>query len=216
MRIPRFLALLSLATLVLCAASFADSSFDFSTNNPQDINAPTVTLNAIGGTITLWGFSKDHMGMTTFPTNLWFKNDSAPENGIGLADNPSGRNEIVGTNFVQFTDKGLTGVSIGSVQTGEGWALYESTTLGTLGTLIASGVGDANSEASQSFAGIVGPGFGFVSLKGTGTNTDGTIGDVLLADATFAPAVPEPSTPAFILTLGLVGLFEISRRKLMA
>jgi len=203
MRIPRFLALLSLATLILCAASFADSSFDFSTKGTGDLGSAVETFTgAGGGSITLWGFSATGVS-TTGDVHLWFKNGTGDENGLGLA-NDTVDNEIKGNSFIQFTALGITSVTIGSVQGGESFQLYGSNVLGTLGSAIGS-LGTA--DATVSLPAIDG-GFKYVSVFSPA-------GNVLLDNATYIPAVPEPSTTAFIMTLGLVGLFEVGRRKLM-
>jgi hypothetical protein len=204
MRIPRFLALLSIATLVLCAASFADTSFDFSTKGVGDLGSAVETFTgAGGGSITLWGFSATGVS-TTGNVNLWFKNDGGDETGLGLK-NDTVDHEIMGTSFIQFTALGITSVAIGSVQSGESFQLYGSNTLGTLGTAIGS-LGTADGTVSLP---PIDGGFKYVSVFSPA-------GNVLLDNATFIPAVPEPSTTAFILTLGLVGLFEVGRRKLRA
>jgi PEP-CTERM motif len=206
MRIPRFLALLSLATLVLCAASFADVAFDFSTLG-SGLN--TASFTAGTSTITLYGFSTS--GITTPDTVLAYKNDSPTEEGVGLVNDKSGENEIAGSSFIQVTTAGVTSLSFGSVQSGETWTLYQSNTKGSgdLGSLFASG-----SALTESLAGVTDT---YISVFATGVNTDGSQANILIAGATApSPTVPEPGTTAMIMTLGLVGLFEVGRRKLMA
>jgi len=214
MRIPRPLTILSLsfALLVFCSAAFADSSFDFSTDG--NINATSVTFNGTAGaSITLNGFSNTASTTSTFPTDLWYKNEGAGETGIGLKDDPTGENEIAGTNFVEFTDKGITSITLGSVQSGEKYALYGSNTLGILGThLIASGSG-----SDVTISGLVGldSGYTYLSLIDLDPGTGKTSGNILLANATYAPVpVPEPGTTTLLMTLGVVGLLAFGRRKL--
>ena len=204
MRIPRFLALLSLATLVLCAASFADSPDNFAAFGVGDIGHVDTFQTSPAGpfSLTAWAFSADGVN-----TDLWYKADGGDETGLGESNDPSGNHEIAGTSFLEFTTAHVTTLSIGSVQSGESWAIYGSPSVGTRGTtLLASGNGDVT---NFNLAGVDG-GFTWVALFAP-------TGNILLDSVNeAAPPVPEPSTPAFILTLGLVGLFEVGRRKLMA
>jgi hypothetical protein len=203
MRIPRFLALLSLATLVLCAASFADTPYNFAAFGTGDIGH-TDTFSAGGFSLTAWGFSSNNTN-----TDLWYKADGGDETGLGLS-NDTVDHEIQGNSFLEFTTANVTTITIGSVQSGESWAIYGSPSIGTRGTvLLASGNTDVSVPPLNLAA--IDSGWTWVSLFAP------TPGNILLDGANApAPRVPEPSTPAFILTLGLVGLFEVGRRKLMA
>ncbi len=205
MRLSRSLVLLSFASIVFCGAAFADSTFDFSTDG--HINATSATFAGTGGaSITLYGYSKNGSTTSTFPTNLWYKNEGAGETGIGLKDDPAAENEIAGTNFVEFTDAGITSIKLGSVQSGESYALYGSKTLGVLGTyLIASG---NSNDATISGLEALDSGYTYLSLVDPGD------GNILLASATYAPSVPEPGTPEMLLTLAIVGLLAFGGGKL--
>jgi len=212
MRIPRFLALLSLATLILCAASFADSTFDFSTKGSGDLGSAVETFTgAGGGSITLWGFSASGVS-TTGDVDLYYKANppnSGDEVGLGLANDPTDH-EVGGKSFIQFTAAGITSVTIGSIQSGESFVLYGSNTPGAFNTInsIASGIGPISPQTITGLTALS-SGFTYIDLFAPA-------GNVLLDSATFVPAVPEPGTTAMILTLGIVGLFEVGRRKLMA
>jgi hypothetical protein len=211
MRLSRSLALLSFALIVFCSAAFADSTFDFSTDG--HINATSFMFSGTGGaSITLYGYSKNGSVTSTFPTDLWYKHDGAGETGIGLKDDPAGEHEIAGTNFVEFTDAGITSIKLGSVQSGESYALYGSNTLGVRGThLIASG---NSNDATISGLVALDSGYTYLSL-GIGTVVDPGDGNILLASATYAPSVPEPGTPEMLLTLAIVGLLAFGGRKLV-
>ena len=197
MRLSRSLAILAFSLVVLCGAGFADSTFDFSSKGNGDIGH-TDTFTAGAGSITLWGFSN-----TNTNTDLFFKNGAGDENGLGLNDG-DGDNEISGTAFIQFTTAGITSVKIGSVQSGESFALYGSNTLGTLGTLLTGYTGTADKTVS------------LPSIDGTWkyVSVFSPTGNVLLDNAKTASSVPEPSTPALVMSLGLVGLVAFGGRKL--
>jgi hypothetical protein len=207
MRIPRFLVLLSLATFALCAASFADSPFNFAAFGTGDIGHTDTFPTSPAGpfSLTAWGFSADGVN-----TDLWYKADGGDETGLGLS-NDTVDHEIQGSSFLEFTTAHVTTITIGSVQSGESWAIYGSNSIGTRGTtLLASGTTDVPPPAGGLNLAAIDSGWTYVSLFAP-------TGNILLDGANAAPpAVPEPSTPAFILTLGLIGLFEIGRRKLTA
>jgi hypothetical protein len=202
MRIPRFLALLSLATLILSAVSFADT-FTFGPTVGDLGTTVTYTADAGAVSLTLWGFSKPISGGPA-DTHLFLKTGGGDENGMGLANDPTGDDEISGTSFIQFKGTDLTSISVGSVQdtNGETFQLWGSNTFGTLGSTIGP-VG--TTDGSEALPG----GFAFYSLTAP-------VGNVLLDSVSFAVPTSEPGTTAMILTLGLVGLFEVGRRKLMA
>jgi hypothetical protein len=206
MRIPRFLALLSFALFTLCAASFADIPYDFSTKGTGDLLVTTWTFNAGSNAITLWGFT----GVGSGTTDLWYKTDGGDETGMGLA-NDTVDHEIKGNSFLEFTTANVTTITIGSVQPTESWALYGSNSIGTRGTtLLASGTTDVPPPAGGLNIAAIDSGWTYVSLFSP-------TGNILLDGANApAPRVPEPGTTAMIMTLGLAGLFEVGRRKLMA
>ena len=138
MRIPRFLTLLSLATLTLCAASFADIPYNLASKGVGDLGVTTWTFSDGPNSITLWGFT----GVGSGTTDLWYKNDGGDETGMGLA-NDTVDHEILGSSFLEFTTANVTTITVGSVQSGESWALYGSNSIGTRGTtLLASGTTD--------------------------------------------------------------------------
>jgi hypothetical protein len=206
MRIPRFLALLSLATLILCGASFADQILSLGPFTGADIGTTATFSNGIGS-VTVSGFSAN-----STPTQIFSKNGGGDEDGLGVDGTGDGDKEISGTAFLQFTAAGINSAVIGSAQTGEGWELVGSTANGVLGTTVLfSGTGGEQ----VSITGLLAKsgGFTYVDLAvpvGNGGN--------ILLDSLDTPdaRVPEPGTTAMIMTLGLVGLFEVGRRKLMA
>jgi len=125
--------------------------------------------------------------------------------GTGFADSASNfgpykRHDVSPGYFLQFADKGLSSFSI-DTQRGGSWAIFGSNTLGQRGTLLSYGSGDKVFNMSH-----FGDGFAYILVTGRGR------GDVDLKAA--APAVPEPGSPALILTTGLIGLAEMGRRRL--
>jgi hypothetical protein len=205
MRTPRFLALLALATLTLCAASFADTNFDFTKAGTVagDVGSAMYTVNAGPASVTLYGFSAP---MATPDTHIYIKTGGGDENGAGLVNDPTaGEDEIAGTSFIQFKGTDLTDFSIGSSTGNDSWILYGSSTLGTLGTSLMTGTAELTDQALPPLP----AGDTYYSLTAH-------TGNVLLADVSYSVPTPEPGTTAMIMTLGLVGLFEVGRRKLMA
>jgi hypothetical protein len=128
--------------------------------------------------------------------------------GAGFADSTvdfgqlDKRHDVSPGYFLQFAEKGVTSFSIDSER--GSWAVFGSNTLGQKGTLLTHGTGDKVFDLS-SF------GYGYAYLLVTGRGR----GHVDLDDAAVG-AVPEPGSPALILTTGLIGLAEMGRRRLMA
>lgn len=196
MHLSRSLMTLVFATVVLCGAAFADSTFNFGANGNGDIGQSD-TFTAGGDSITLWGFT----GNASNPnTDLWYKTGGGDETGLGLLNDPSNEHEIVGSSFIQFTAAGIKTITLGSVQSGESFALYGSNTLGTLGTLLTGYTGTADGTVNLS---AIDGTWKYVSVLAPK-------GNVLLDSAT----VPEPGTLAMMITLGVVGLFTFGRSKL--
>jgi len=100
------------------------------------------TVNGL--TITAYGYYYSNPTTPGTPTKLYGKQDGGDENGLGIA-NTSSDHEITNTTFVQLDmqnvlNAGATSaqMSVGSVQTGESYAIYGSNTLGVLGTQLAT------------------------------------------------------------------------------
>jgi hypothetical protein len=114
------------------------------------------------------------------------------------------RHDVSPGYFLQFAEKGITSFSI-DTERGGSWAIFGSNTLGQKGTLLTYGSGDRVFDMSN-----FGDGYAYILVTGRGR------GDVDLEEGALAPAVPEPGSPALILTTGLIGLAEIVRRRLIA
>jgi hypothetical protein len=195
MRLSRSLAILAVGLFTLCSIGFADT-FTFGTD-PSGVADPpetSETFTAGATTLTAYGFNDNGLSNAS---ELFFKNGSGDENGLGLANGGSDH-EIGGKSFIQFTGAGVASITVGSVQSGESWVLYGSNTLGDRGNSLKTGTAD-----------------GVVTLPGSWTYYSlaaGQSGDVLLDSAT--TAVPEPGTTSLLITMGLVGLFAFGGRKL--
>jgi hypothetical protein len=124
----------------------------------------TYTVNGI--TITAYGYTNAGV-----PYALYGKNSGADEMGLGL--NALSDDEIDSAHFVQLDlanviSSGAPGVqlSIGSVQSGEGYNVYGSNTLGSLGTLLIG-----NSSLDSALFNVPNfPTYRYVSIQATTGN----------------------------------------------
>ena len=119
-----------------------------------------------GLTITAYGFKTNGTAIA-----LYGKLGGGDENGLGL--NGTVENEIGTSNFIQLdlTQVIASGapsatMAIGSVQSGEGYNIYGSHTLGTLGTLLVSnGVTDGTAFPIPSY-----PTYQYISVQASAAN----------------------------------------------
>jgi hypothetical protein len=196
MRLSRSLAILAFSLVVLCGAGFADS---FTFAGPTGDIGPSKAYTSGSSTITLYGFSAD-----TVATDLYRKNEGGDESGIGL-NNGGSDHEIAKPEFIQVKGTGIASITIGSIQAGEKWAIYGSNTVGVsdvgvAANLIAKGTGGQTKTALTS-------GYTIYTVYSSS-------GDILLDSVNTSTVVPEPGTPALLMTLGLVGLLAFGGRKL--
>ena len=172
-----------------------------------------------GQTITAYGFI-----IPSTATNLYQKQQGAGEQGIGIA--AQGDHEIDKNQFIQI---GVTNINLGntisfqfgSTTTGtnpgssttvnEGWQIYGSNTLGTLGALITGWsctfTGSNNCETDTTFT------IGSNIFKYYGVTSTG--GDVLLAkfDAAVNPVPLPGALPLFASGLAGLGLLRWRRKR---
>ena len=117
--------------------------------NPSDANAPvggsSHTYTSSGFSITAYGF--DNVSGIGTAHDLFYKNAAvnggATETGLGLVNTPN--NELqTGLHFIQFDFTAALAagmfngqLSVGSIQSGESFAIFGSNALGTLGTQVS-------------------------------------------------------------------------------
>jgi hypothetical protein len=149
---------------------------------------------------------------TNTATDLFGKDQGAGEQGLGLANDPSGQNEITGANYIQLDVSGLfgqvaslsTAFDMNSTTVGETWGIFGSNVSGALGALLASGT-DELSHLLPSFGS-----FAFYDFKAISGGADNVLLHTLAANQN--ENVPEPAT-LFLLSTGLVSIAVVRRKR---
>jgi hypothetical protein len=183
---------------VLALGAGGAQAFTWNLSSPSGLLGTTQTYTAGGFTITAAGFAADFM----HPTALFGKAAGGDENGLGLANDPTGDNEITGMNFIRVAmPTGVSNVSfiMDSVTGNDTWDVFGGATATGAFSILTMGNDELVSHPL--------PFANFYIFEATN-------GNVLVASIS-ASAVPEPSTWAMML-LGFLGLgfaFRQSRRK---
>jgi hypothetical protein len=196
-------AFCALLFVTLVAAAQAAVVWDL---NPTGANAPaggsSHTYTSSGFSITAYGFD-NHSGVGT-AHDLFFKNVSAiggaTETGLGLTNTPN--NELqTSLHFIQFdfTSALAAGMfngqlSVGSIQTGESFAIFGSNALGTLGSQVSGVFG---STFDDQFVSI--PNFGQFNYYSVMAMSDDVLPVAVRADLR-----PVPEMNALLPIAGLV------------
>lgn len=196
---------LLLTILVAIGTAFATqakaTTFTFLENGAGN-KGPSETWTVDGLSLIAYGFN------ASGAADLFAKNGGGDENGLGLAEDPTGDNEISTFDFVQLavpTTPPSTFLSalLTSVQNGEKADIYWSTTLGSLGTMIGS---ISNSDGTFVIPVTYQHAAGYFGVTAGAMN-------VLLSGATFEQNVPDSGMTIMLLGGALAGL-QIVRRKL--
>ena len=194
---------LVLATLCVGAAiaspAFCDT-IDFTGNNASLGHSHTY------GAVTAYAFNSNGSS-----ANLYGKNGGGSENGVGITGTLN--NEITTTSFVQLDTTGLMGTpfafTIGSTQNVEGFDLYESNTLGSLGTLVASFTDPGTDPYTT------GPGINVDKYISVIADPNSGGSQNVLLDSLTTAATPEPSS-LMLFGTGILAAAGAIRRRLAA
>ena len=219
--------LLGLTTAVALSAASAASAaltIDFA-SQPGNLG-PTATYSSGGLTVIATGYSDgfDHSAQTA----LYGKDSGGDEQGLGLAADPSGENEIYwGSShngaFVEVDVSGLFGLvtnaqffissTTGGAPTGEQWAVWGSNSAGCGWICADAGPLTGFDEGMHDLVGF--GTYKYYDFYSLGTFGNGAPGNVLLRGLALTP-VPEAGTWAMMLLgLGAVGAaLRRNRRKL--
>lgn len=206
-----------LAVLALALASSTSATLITWDLNPSNQNgalgSASHTYTVSGFSITAYGF--DNVVGNDTPHELYYKNtDGGFDHGLGVVGTP--HNELQNDNgsplqYIQFDlnsilTQGFTNgqIKVSSVDSGEGWTLYGSDTLGTLGTILNSAGYD--DSTNNQFVDI--PGFGDFRYY----SVVSTIDDVLPFALQAMNPVPEiGGFNTVIVLVGFLGLVTVSR-----
>jgi hypothetical protein len=188
---------LALTILLAGVSQAATITWDFSSGTVGNVGSSNESFTSGGFTVAAKGYSS-----SSNSTNLFGKNDSGDEKGLGL--NGFSDNEIAGNGFIQLDLSALVGftnfkISFGSATDGETWNVSECGTVGSLcaGSLISG----TNEGTLNSFVvGNVATTGRYLDIKAVHSG-DNVLLFKLTADT---PSVPEPSTVSFMVLSGLL------------
>ena len=187
--------------------------------NPSSLSGPvgssSYSYTQSGYSITATGYDDP-----TTTHQLFFKNGGGDETGLGLVNTPDNELQVnngVPANYIQLNIQSLITsgfyngkIEVGSVQPGESFNLYGSSSAGTLGTLL----GTYGNSADGQFVAV--PNFGnynYISVTAASA-------DVLPVAFQAAVCTPVPEMNALLPIAGLLSVVAVSqivrRRKLAA
>jgi PEP-CTERM motif len=202
------------AAVALGASSAQAATIIWNLDSPAGVLPLAGQSYTAGGvTISAAGFLNANFSSPNL--QLFGKTGGGDETGLGSNVDPSGENELNGSQWIQinFTAARAAGVTgfdfvMDSTTGTEAWRVFGSNSATSLGSQIMSPGGIGNDEGvTHDFTGTDGA-FAFYNFQATA-------GNVLVASVSGVSAVPEPSTWAMML-IGFAGLgfaFRQSRRR---
>lgn len=183
------LGLLAAAALGAGSAANATTNIDFSSATGN--LGPTHTYSSDGLSVTAYGVTG-----ALNPTDLYGKHNGGDENGVGIANDPSGDHEIWGyvggAVLLDVTDLLTNGVSeaqffMGSTTNGEEWIVWEYTGSGFVQAL--TGTDELTWHDLPDWGS-----YDYYAFTAGGDNQN-----VLLGGLSLTASVPEPGTWAMML-----------------
>ena len=199
----------------LVPAKATTISFNFTPLSNSDIGA-SASYTQSGVMITAAGFSSNTFGTTV---DLYSKNGTGDENGLGLVNDPSNDNEISGSSLIRIAlPAGLTNFSftMGSSTNGEGWLVYGSNSATSGYVLVASGTDENNHVLTGCTAGLNDGCYVYYYFAFDPSTYSAAAGNtnVLLDEVDVVSAVPLPAAlPLFASGLGVLGLLGWRRKR---
>jgi hypothetical protein len=213
-----------MAGVALCTTSAASAAVNIDFGSQSGNLGPTATYTSGGLTVTAAGYSDGFV--FSAPTDLYGKNSGGDEQGLGLAADPSGQNEIYWGNsrlgaFVELDVSALFGLVsnaqffMGSTTDGEQWIVYGSNNAGC--GWFCSPPGASLNGFDEGTHDLFGFGtYQYYDFYSLGTGGNAAPGNVLLGGLAMTP-VPEPGTWAMMLLgFGAVGAAMRRNRKKLA
>lgn len=184
--------------------------------SPTTIIGDTATYTFGSHTVTATGYqcTDNTLGSCSTTGVMLATKSGSGETGLGIlgtdGDHEIQSNSFIQLDFSQLASMGFTSLTfqIQSVQTGEGFRLFESSTAGTPGTTpVLTVTGNGSNYPGSTVTSTVTVNFAqnqFIDISALANNTGN---DVLLSSAsgTTGGATPEPGTLALFGT-GLLGL----------
>lgn len=176
----------------------------------------SITYTTKGFSITASGFQEQWSGKDQ-PTDLYVKTNGGDESGLGIAnenDHEIDTNQFIQLDLSSLTSDGIFGgnLSIGSVQSGEGYAIYTSGTSGQIGDLELTGIEDMTPffvswTAADPYVGIT----AWIPKDNNWRNQE-PHSDVLVMSLDPNPSpTPEPAS-LLLMGTGLFGLAFVFRK----